>query len=453
MRRFALFAALLPMLILLSCASTSELLRRGEVALDAGDMDRAYDWARRALDHQPTNPRAREIMTTAAGSLMNERKAEVQRLAAMATVAAARASLELDVFRAELARYHVTLPPDSAFRSQEAALRIGAARVYYDRGVASLTLHFPKRAYAEFNEARRFAPGYSDLGVQLDLAWEHAVTRTAVLPFNDEVSSPELTHQLSDEIFKRMQYQLTSKRFQFTRLVGQDQVNQHLTVAQAAHMSREEAVSLGRAVGAARVVFARIHDLRSETNTDTYRETIFRKVVERGEDGKPKTRFDEQRFEAVSRRREITVAFDLEVIETEGGVRLAHDSQQRSFGAHTVFTRFSPAGSCDDYCLAPPEWKDQDRGKRVEKEWRNDFGSWTLPSLLDRARRDPGRTRYEPRYRPEFSAAGTSTPVWLDDLPPVEELAYVALSDAWMPMNAMLRDLDGKDDAEFSSAR
>ena len=82
-------------------------------------------------------------------------------------------------------------------------------------------------------------------------------------------------------------------------------------------MSREDAVSLGLAVGAKRVLLTRIHDLRSDTNTDTYRETIFKKVVERGEDGKPVTRFDEQHFEAVSRRREITIVFDLEVIETE----------------------------------------------------------------------------------------------------------------------------------------
>ncbi len=453
MRRIARFAALLPILVLFSCASTSELVRRGQVALDSGDMNRAYDWSRRALDHEAGNAHAREIMSTAAASLMSERKAEVQRLAEMDTVAAARASLELDGFRSELAHYRVTLPPDSAFRSQEAALRNGAARSYYNQGVASLTARFPKRAYRELTEAKRFAPGYGDLGVQFDLAWQHAVTRVAILPFNSEVASSDFARHLSDDVYKQMRYQLTSKRFTFTRLIGEDEVNRNLTVAQAGHLSRDDAVSLGRAVGATRVVLTRIHDLRSDTNTDTYRETIFRKVVEQGQDGKPVTRYDEQGFEAVSRRREISVAFDVEVFETEEGARLGHDSQERSFGAHTVFTHFSPVGSCDDYSLAPPEWTDQDRGKQVENEWRGDFGSWTLPALLDRARRDPGRTRYEGRYRSDFSAAGTSTPVWLDDVPPVDELAYIALSDSWMPMLAMLRDLDGKDDAEFMNAR
>jgi len=453
MRRFARLAVLLPILTLLSCASTSELVRRGDEALDSGDMDKAYDWSRRALDREPGNAHAQAIMTTAATSIINGRKAQVLHLAELDTLAAARAVLELDGFHAQVARYRVTLPPDPEFHGQETAIRMGAARVYFDKGARSLADDFPKRAYAELSEAKRFAPSDAEITAELDRAWQRAVSWIAILPFNDDVSAPELTRQLSDEIFQQMEYQLGAKRFKFTRLIGQENVNQRLTVAQAGRLTREEAVSLGRTLGASRVMLARIHDLRSDTNTDTYRETIFKKVVERGKDGQSITHFEEERFEAVSRLRKITVAFDLEVIETDGGARLAHDSQERGFNAHTVFTRFSPAGSCDDYCLAPPDWRDDDRGKRVEKQWRNDFGSWTLPSLLDRARRDPGRTRYEPRHRSEFSAAGTSTPVWLDDLPPVQELAHIALSDAWMPMVTMLRELDGRDDAEFATAR
>jgi hypothetical protein len=453
MRRFARFAVLLPILTLLSCASTRELMRRGDEALASGDMDKAYDWSRRALDREPGNTHAQAIMTTAATSIIQGRKAQVLHLATLDTVAAARAVLELDDFHAQVARYRVTLPPDPDFHAQEIAIRMGAARIYFDKGARSLEAEFPKRAYAELSEAKRFAPGDADVTTELDRAWQRAVSWTAILPFNDDVSAPELTRQLSDEIFQAMQYQLGAKRFKFTRVIGQDQVNQRLTVAQAGRLTREEAVSLGRRLGASRVVLARIHDLRSDTNTDTYRETIFRKVVTRGDDGKAQTRYDEQQFEAVSRRREITVAFDFEVIETGEGARLARDSQERTVAARTVFTRFSPAGSCDDYSLAPPDWRSDDRGRNLEKKWRGDFGSWTLPALLDRARRDPGRTRYDPRHRSEFSAAGTSTPVWLDDLPPALELAHIALADAWMPMVTALKDLDGRDDAEFAPAR
>src|SRR2546422_5676267 len=74
MRRLVRIAPLITLLTVLSCASTSELVRRGEVALDAGNMDRAFDWSRRALDHEPGNPRAREIMTAAAGPLLSARK-------------------------------------------------------------------------------------------------------------------------------------------------------------------------------------------------------------------------------------------------------------------------------------------------------------------------------------------------------------------------------------------
>ena len=48
-----------------------------------------------------------------------------------------------------------------------------------------------------------------------------------------------------------------------------------------------------------------------------------------------------------------------------------------------------------------------------------------------------------------LAPAGTSTPVFLDDLPPVEEMAMIALSDVWVPVLAALRDLDGKDDVEI----
>jgi hypothetical protein len=452
MRRIKRFAPLLIALTLLSCASTNELVRRGEVALNSGNMDRAYDWSRRALDREPGNAQAREVMAAAASAILEDRKAQVTSLAALDTVAAARASLELDQFRSELVRYHVTLPPDPEFQAQEAALRIAAARIFDERGTRSLADGHPKLAYREFVEANRLAPGDAGFRGRRERAWEEAINHVAILPFNDEISEPGLARELSDEVRRQMEYQLKSRRFEFTRLVGQDRVNQRLTVAMAGHMTREEAVSLGRSVGATRVVFGRLHDLRTDSRTDTWRETIFHKVVVKDDAG-THTRYDEERFEAVARRREVSIVLDLEVIETGGGASLARDSQEKTRVAHTVFTRFTPAGSCDDYSLAPPEWKNLDRGQKREKEWRGTFGSWSLPGLLDRARREPSRTRYESRHRSEFSAAGTSTPVWLDDLPPVEDLAYVALADGWMPMLGMLKDLDGRDDAEFQTAR
>ena len=455
MSRFARLATLVPLVTLLSCASTSELVRRGDSALEAGNAERAFDWARRALEREPGNPQAREIMTAAATSLMSERKVAVIHLAEVDTLAAARASLELDDFRAQLAGHRVTLAPDPEFRNAEAALRIGAAHIYYVKGVASLRAHFPKRAHDELTEASRFAPGYGDLAEQLDRAWQQAVTRLAILPFNNEVSEPRLAQLVSDEVFGQLQNQLGSaKRFRFTRLIGQEEVNRKLTVAQSGRLSREEAVQLGRQLGAQRVVFGRIHDLRADTHTDTYREKIFHKVSERGEDGKYTVDYKELPFEAVARWRNVSIEIDFEVIETDEGGRLAADSQARGIGAHTVFTRSTqPLAPSGDYCLVPPNEASTDYGKYVEKSWHSLFGSWTLDGMLDKSRRDASRTRYEERYRRDFQAAGTSTPVWLDDLPPVQELAYLALADSWMPMFEMLRELDGRDDVEIVTRR
>jgi tetratricopeptide (TPR) repeat protein len=453
MRRIVRAAALLSIVTLGSCASTSELVRRGDVALDSGNMESAYKWSSRALDHEPGDPRAQQIMTAAATAIIDQRKAQVIQLAELDTLAAARAVLELDDFHADVARYRVTLPVDPDFQAKQSAIRLAAARMYYDKGERSLAADYPRRALAELTEARRFAPSDGDVLSLFDRASQEAISPLAILPFNDDVSSPALAQQVSDGVFAQLQYQLGAKRFRFTRLIGQDQVNRQITVAQAGDLSREDAVSLGRALGAERVVYGRIHDLRSDTHTDTYRETIFRKVVGRGEDGKPVVHYDEQAFEAVSRRRQVAVRVDFEVIETAGGARLARDSEERAFEARTVFTHYAPVGSCDDYSLVPPDSHDDDHKRQIEKEWRADFGSWSLSGLLDRARREPGRTRYESRHRSEFAAAGTSTPVWLDDVPPVEDMARIALDDAWMPMLAMLRELDGKDDAELVTRR
>ena len=128
MLRIARFASLLPLLTLLSCASTGELIRRGEVAYDAGNMEKAYDWSRRALDRDPGNTRARATFAAAAGVLMDGRQKEVTELAALDTLAAARALLELDEFRSQLEHYLVTLPPDAEFDGLEAAVRTAAAR-------------------------------------------------------------------------------------------------------------------------------------------------------------------------------------------------------------------------------------------------------------------------------------------------------------------------------------
>ena len=447
MRIRPLNLAWLPILLTLSCAAPSELVRRSGVSLASGDAARAFDWARRALDKEPANPAARAAATDAAAVLMSDARTRIRNLAEVDTVSAARQALELDGFRAQLARYRIELPPDPSFARDEVLIRSGAAAWYYDAGTRSMAAQRPRRAYAEFVEAGRFAPGYRDVGERERRAWEQALTRVAVLPFNDEVSIPGLSQELAEETQRKLAYQLTSPRFEFTRLIGPDQIYRKLTVSQLGHLSREEAVRLGRALGARRVVFGRFHGLRTNTDTDSYHETIFRKVSERDENGDTRVRFVEQRFDAVARERQIWVAYDLQVIDTDDERPLARRGERKSLVARTVYSRFEPVGSCDDYCLVSPGLKaaEPERARRVEKEWSGKFGSWTLPRLLERARKDAGRTRYLPQYRAEFASAGTSTPIFLDDLPPADELAAIALADLWVPLLEMLRELDGVD--------
>lgn len=442
--------AWLPLLLVLSCAAPSELVRRSEVSLQQGDATKAFDWARRALDRQPGNAQARAAMTSAASVLMDDWKARITNLAEVDTVGAARQSLELDGFRAQLLRYRVILPHDGAFEANEAHLRSGAAGIYYNLGEQSLAGRRPRQAYRRFAEAQQFSPGYRDVAARMDRAYALAVTRVAILPFNNEVAISALSPQLMEETYSQVIRQNNIRSLPFTRLISPDQIYGKLTMANAVHISRAQAVKIGRALGAQRIVFGRYYALRANTNSDTYHETIFHKVPGvKNAEGPTPDRFEEQRFEAVRRERTITVSYEFEVIDVDEETSLAHRGDDRSVVARTVYTRFQPSGNYDEYYLVPPDMKaaDPDRAKSVESEWSAKFGSLTLPRFLNRAAKNSGRTRYESRFRPEFVHA--SDPVYLDDLPPEGDLAFIALSDLWEPLAATLRDLDGRDTVDL----
>jgi hypothetical protein len=442
--------AWLPLLLVLSCAAPSELVRRSEVSLQQGDAMKAFDWARRALDKEPGNAHARDAMTRAGRVLMEDAKARMLNLAEVDTIGAAKQSIELDAFRAQLNRYRVILPHDGAFEANEAQIRSGAAGAYYNMGARSLAGHRPRQAYREFTECQQFSPDYRDVAARMDRAYALAVTRVAILPFNNEVAISALSPQMMEETYSQVVRLNNIRSLPFTRLISPDQIYGKLTMADAVHMSRAAAIKVGRALGAQRIVIGRYYALRAETNNDTYHETIFHKVPGvKNAEGPTRDRFEEQRFEAVRRERTITVSFEFEVIDIDEETPLAHRGDDRSVVARTVYTRFQPSGNCDDYCLVPPDAKaaDPDRAKGVEGEWKEKFGSLTLPKFLDRAAKSSGRTRYESRFRGEFVHA--SDPVYLDDLPPEGDLAFIALSDLWEPLAATLRDLDGRDTVDL----
>ena len=73
-----------------SCASPEKLTRQSEEALSGGHVQQAYDKARKALDKEPGNERARQAMSAAAAQLMNGWKDSILTLAVSDTMAAAR---------------------------------------------------------------------------------------------------------------------------------------------------------------------------------------------------------------------------------------------------------------------------------------------------------------------------------------------------------------------------
>ena len=113
--------------------------------------------------------------------------------------------------------------------------------------------------------------------------------------------------------------------------------------------------------------------------------------------------------------------------------------------ARTVWSDFRAAGSPGDYRLVSPSLAKSDPAgaKRVEQRWKDTFGDLTLARMLEKTRTASTRRRYKPAYASEFESAGR-TPVYLDDLPDVDDLARIALAPGWRPIVDMLADLDRK---------
>ena len=88
---------------------------------------------------------------------------------------------------------------------------------------------------------------------------------------------------------------------------------------------------------------------------------------------------------------------------------------------------------------------EQVRAKNREMEWKTDFGNWTLPALLERARKDRSHRHYGHGDRATFIQQDCGErPIWLAELPDERELALIALDGLWQPVLGMLQELDAK---------
>ena len=432
-------------LIVASCAGPAKLARQSDEALAKGDVRKAYDKALRAVEKDPMNAAARSAYDAASRRVAEDFKARVRALAAADSLGAADLALEFRGFRGSVAAHGSALVPDDAYESDEARLLGTAARTHYRYGRASLSSKRPKEAWREFELCRRY-DGWADFERLQAKAFDAAVTRVAVFPFEDGIRVPGLSQEVAGQIDRELARRGGEMRF--TMLVDPEKVTGTMTVAQANGMSREAAIALGRRIGADRIVVGRFGGMRSNNGLKDMTLPIYRRVETKDETGASVTRWDEATLRVVTREREVTVNWGFDVLDTRSGAVVEHRELPTNTAARVVWTDFRPVGDCDRYALLPPDVRSKDsaRARQVDGQWDERVGTWKLAELLKRAQNDRGRTRWSKDYRHEFRGVDSRRrPVWLAELPGEDDLAFVALDDAWRPVLATLRDLDAKD--------
>ena len=431
----------------LSCASSSELARRSETALRSHDYERAYREAKASLEKDSSNGRARMALSSAAAHLIDQQEQRVLNLAPRDTLEAAEACIKLDELRSEANRFGATLPVHAEFAATAGTLRQRAAAKLYRESLAHSKQDRPKQAYRELVTARRYVAGYRDIDTRIPRLWQQAVTRIAVLPFDDETRMQGLARDIADQMHKELSGRVRSKDFEFTELVPAEKIYDQLSVSRLGALTREDAIALGRKLGADRVVWGRFSNLSTDSHTDRYQNSIWRRIVERDTSGRNVEHYEEVPFDAVERWRQVELRYDLEVIDTEDERTVAERGRDLEATAHTVYTDYQCEGASDAYLLVPPtmKMKDEARANRVQREWKDTFKSYTVSKLLDRAKRDHSRRRYRPEWRDEFVRGTNDYPMFLDDLPSPHEMVRIALDDSWKDVLAALAEVDAVD--------
>ncbi len=447
LRRIALVA--LALVLVAGCAGPTKLAERSEEKLAGGQQWRAWELATKALDKEPGNARARAAASAAAAAIARDWQDRIRATAAADSMAAAAEVLEFASFRAGAARYAM-VPVDAGFPREEQSLRGAAARRHYRSGTADLEARRPKSAYLHFTEAERFSPGYRDAERLANKAYEQALTRVAVLPFRTTAGTTQLGREVAADWRDELARRLEPPNATFTRVLGTDPVEQAMTVSQLDGLSRNEALRLGRRAGAERVVWGTIGGVQTDTRTHLFTDLIARRVVEKDGEGHETTRWVAVPIEVVARVRTVTVPVEYEIAATHGGATLAHQRTERTSSARVVWTAFAPEGDLGAYALVSDAVRasDPDHARQVETRWKSVCGeATTLRQVLEARRSTRGPGRYNRDVLPRFIAGAAF--VFLEDLPPVDDLAYAALAGGWKPVQDDLLRLDPTDDVDL----
>jgi hypothetical protein len=226
-----------------------------------------------------------------------------------------------------------------------------------------------------------------------------------------------------------------------------------MSAAQLGRVTRAEAVRIATKAGAQRVLWGSIGDVDSKTRLQLFKDVIARRVVTKGSDGQTVTRWVDVPVEVVARVRTVTVDVDYELVATREGATLAHQHTQRSTSARVVWTSYAPEGDLDDYALVSDAVRaaQPERVKDVETRWKQACGdNTTLRQVLEARRATRNTGRYDRGVLGRF-ATGTAF-VFLQELPPAEDLAFAALTAGWQPVHADLLRLDAVDDVDLGLA-
>jgi hypothetical protein len=443
---------LLAATVAIGCASTSKLSEKSEKKLAKGDAWNAWNLATRALDKEPGNPRARSAATAAGASIVEEWQRRIRATAETDSLGAAEEVLKLDDFRAGAARY-ATIPLGASWPTEALAIRTVAARVHYQAGVDATKSKRPKKACDEFSEADRFVSGYRDASQRADRALDEALTRVAVVPFRARSNDATLGVQVARAWRNDLAEDLTPPAARFTRVLAGNAIEGDMRVSDLDNMTRDEAVRLGRARGAQRVVWGTVGTPKSSTRLDVFKDSVARRVVEKTPDGHDVVRWLDVPIEVVARVRDVTVGVDYEVIETVNGSTIANRHFDRATTARVVWTSQSLEGEPSSYALVsePVRQANPDRAAQVEKKWAAVCGSAvTIAQVVDE-RHKAGSAGHSAREALPRIVAGAAF-VFLEDLPGADDMAFAALTHGPSPLRDDLLRLDPIDDADLGIA-
>ncbi len=437
------------------CAGTAKLTQKSEEKLASGDHWKAWQFATRALDKEPGNPSARQAATAAAASIGEEWQRRIRATAELDSVDAADQVLRFVEFRAHASRY-CTVPTPAGWPDEERALRRAAARTHYARGVSASQAKRPKQACLAFRECERYVSPYRDAAALAEKAYARALTTVAVVPFRASGRDVPAGTEIAETWRTDLSRSLAPPHTHFTRILGGDDIERSMNVAQLHSMTRDDAVKLARKAGAQRVVWGSVGDVKSATRLELFRDVVVRRVTETDAQGRKQVRWVDVPIEVVARVRDVTVGVDYEVLATNGGASLARRHLDRTTSARVVWTSYQPEADVETYALVSETTRSGDpaRARDVETRWKAVCGDGTTIAQVLSARLASGKGDSQGRYGrdalPRFIAGAAF--VFLQELPPVEDLALAAVAQGSGALRDDLARLDSMDDVDLGVA-